>query len=57
MAKLPNVSLKVVVPVLPRGTKEQAMLEEDLCRMGCHMLMEWPWCLKYDTIVVELLND
>ena len=55
MAKLPNASLKVVVPMLPSGAKKQAMLEEDLCQMGCHRLMERPWCLKYNRIIAEWL--
>ena len=57
MAKLPTVALKAVVPVIPKGEKEQAMLEEDLRLMGCHSLMERPWCLKYEKIVVELLSS
>ena len=34
MAKLPTIALKAVVPVIPKGAKEQAMLEEDLRRMA-----------------------
>ena len=55
MAKLPTIALKAVVPNIPREAKERAMLEEDLCRMGCHSLMERPWCLKCKKIVAELL--
>ena len=55
MAKLSTLALKAVVPVVPKGAKEQAMLEEDLCRMGYHGLMERPWCLKYKKIVTEIL--
>ena len=57
MAKLSTVVLKAVISVIPRGAKEKAMLEEDLCRMGCHGLMEQLWCLKYEMIVAELLVD
>ena len=57
MAKLPTVAVKAVVPIVPKGTKERAMLEEDLCQMGCHGLMERPWCLKYKKIVAELLES
>ena len=57
MVKLPIVALKVVVPVIPRGAMERAMLEEDLRRMGCHGLMERPWCLKYEKIMAELLTS
>ena len=54
MAKQVSVALKVVVPVIPRGAEEKAMLEEDLRRMGCHGLMQRPWCIKYEKIVQEL---
>ena len=54
MAKQGTVALKMVSPVIPRGTEEKAMLEEDLKRMGCHGLMLWPWCIKYEKIVQEL---
>ena len=40
MAKLPTVALKAMVLVVPRGAKERVMLEENLCQMGCHGLME-----------------
>ena len=36
MAKQASVALKVVVPVIPRGAEEKAMLKKDLRRMGCH---------------------
>ena len=55
MAKFPIVAFKAVVLMVSRGTKEQAMLEEDLRRMGFHRLMERLWCLKYKKILVELL--
>ena len=55
MAKLSTVALKAVVPVVPRGAKERAMLEENICRMGCHRLMERSWCLKYEKIMAKLL--
>ena len=57
MAKLPNVAFKVVVFVVPSGAKKKVLLEEDLHQMGCHELMECPWCLKYETIMAELLKD
>ena len=55
MAKLLNVSVKAVLPVLPSGAKEQVMLEEDVCRMECHELMQQPRYLKYNWIVAEFL--
>ena len=30
MAKLLAVALKAVIPIIPRGAKEKAMVEEDL---------------------------
>ena len=57
MAKLSSVVLKAVVPVVPRGAKERAMLEDDLRQMGCYGLMERPWCFKYEKVVAELLAD
>ena len=51
MAKQAKVALKAMVPVITRGAEEKAMLEEDLRRMGCHGLMQQPWCIKYEKIV------
>ena len=42
MARQGIVALKMVVPVIPKGAEEKAMLEEDLKRMGCHRLMLRP---------------
>ena len=57
MARLPNVVLKAVILIILRGAKEKAMLEEFLCRMGCHGQMEQPWCFKYKKTVSKLLVD
>ena len=54
MAKQGSVALKTVVLVIPRGVEEKAMLEGDLRKMGCHGLMQRPWCIKYEKIVQEL---
>ena len=54
MAKQASVALKAVVSVISKGAKEKAMLEEDLRRMGCYGLIQWPWCIKYKKIVLEL---
>ena len=40
MAKELSISLKAVVPVIPRGAEEKNMLEEELQQMGCHRLLE-----------------
>ena len=50
-AKQGMVALKMVSPMIPKGADEKAMLEEDLTRMGCHGLMMWLWCIKYEKIV------
>ena len=52
-----SVALKMVVPVIPKGVEEKAMLEEDLKRMGCHKLMLRPWSIKYEKIVLELQQE
>ena len=57
MAKLPNVALKTIVLVDLSRVKEKALLEEDLCWIGCHGLMERPWSLKHESIVAELLVE
>ena len=54
MAKQGTVTLKMVVPVISKGAKEKAMLEEDLRWMECHGLMLRPWSIKYKKIVHEL---
>ena len=54
MAKQGTIALKMVAPVIPRGAKEKAMLEEDLKRMRCHGLMLRLWSIKYEKIVQEL---
>ena len=33
------------------------MLEEDLCQMDCHGLMERLWCLKYEKIVAKMMTN
>ena len=57
MAKQLSVLLKAVVPFIPSRVEKKAMLKEDLHQMGCHGLMEWPWCLKYKEIMAELLQE
>ena len=54
MAKQGTIALKMVVPVIPKGAEEKAMLEEDLRWMRCHGLMLQPWSVKYKRIVQEL---
>ena len=45
------MALKMVVPVIPKGAEEKAMLEKDLRQMGCYGLMLRPWSIKYERIV------
>ena len=57
MTKQGTIALKMVSLVIPRGAEEKTMLKEDLkFRMGCHGLMLWPWSIKYEKIVQELLQ-
>ena len=53
-SKQGTVALKMVSPAVPKGADEKAMLEEDLAQMGCHGLLMWPWCIKYEKVVQEL---
>ena len=53
-SKQGTVALKMVSPIVPKGVDQKAMLEEDLTQMGCHGLMDRPWCIKYEKIVQEL---
>ena len=53
---VPNaVTLRMVVLSIPKTEDEKAMLEEDLRKMDYHRLLEWPWSLKDDAMVLELL--
>ena len=54
--ELPLVTLKMVVLGIPKGEKERSLLEEDLQWIRCHSLLEWPWCLKDEAMVAELLT-
>ena len=45
MVKARAMALKAVVPGVPGNLKEGELLEEDLCRIGCHGFLEKPWNL------------
>ena len=45
-----SVSLKSIVPVVPKDEKEKQQLEEDLTRMGCEGLLMEPWALKSEVM-------
>ena len=57
-AKVENlsVSLKSVVPVVPKDEKENQQLVEDLTRMGCKGLLVEPWALKSEAMAQEFLQ-
>ena len=51
------MALKAVVPSVPKSERDRELLEEDLRRIGCHGIMERPWGLRMEDMVVELLGD
>ena len=40
------VSLKSIIPVVPKNENEKELLVQDLTRMGCEGLLVEPWALK-----------
>ena len=48
MVKAGAISLKAVVPGLPKNSKDRELLEEDLRRIGCHGLLGKPWGLRME---------
>ena len=54
--EVPSVSLKSVVPVVPKNEQEKQQLEDDLKRMRCHGLFLQPWSLKSEVMVQEFLQ-
>ena len=57
MVKARAMALKAVVPGILKSAKDRELLEEDLRQIGCHGLMEKPWRLRMEDMVVELLED
>ena len=57
MVKARVMALKAVVPGIPKSAKDRELLEEDLRQIGCHGLMEKPWGLRMEDLVVELLGE
>ena len=57
MVKAGAMALKAVVPGIPKSAKDRELLEEDLRWIGCHGLMEKPWGLRMEEMVVELLGN
>ena len=50
------LTLRSVVPAIPKELRERAYLEEDLTRIGCIGLMSKPWSVKDDKMVRELVT-
>ena len=48
------LTLRSVVPAIPKESGERAHLEEDLTRIGCIGLMRKPWSVKDERLVREL---
>ena len=48
------LTLRSVVPAIPKEPGERAYLEEDLTRIGCIGLSSKPWTVKDERIVREL---
>ena len=48
------LTLRSVVPAIPKEPRERAHLEEDLTRIRCIRLMSKPWSLKDERMVREL---
>ena len=53
MARSLVVALRMVVLAIPSGAREKALLEKDLCRIGCY----GPWGVKMESMVAELLME
>ena len=47
------VSLKSIVPAIPRNHEEKKLLVEDLTKMGCEGVLLEPWALKSKAMVQE----
>ena len=56
MVKARAMALKAVVPSIPKAVKDRELLEEDLCRIGCHEFLGKPWGLWMEDLVAELLG-
>ena len=57
MVKAGAISLKAVVPGLPKNAKDRELLEEDLRRIGCHGLLRKPWGLRMEEMVAEIIGE
>ena len=48
------ITLRSVVPAIPKEPGDRAHLEEDLTRIGCIGLLSKPWSVKDERMVWEL---
>ena len=51
------LTLRSVVPVIPKEPGERAHLEEDLTRIKCIGLLSKPWSVKDEGMVRELIGS
>ena len=51
-----QISLKALVPVIPKTPTARRELEEDLTRIGCAGLLNKPWNIKNEGMVRELVE-
>ena len=51
-----QISLKALVPVIPKTPTARRELEEDLMRIGCAGLLNKPWNIKDKEMVRELVE-
>ena len=42
VASLPSIALRMVVLRIPKEKKVKSLSEEDLKKMGCHLILERP---------------
>ena len=49
------VSLKSIIPVVPKDEKEKELLVVDLTKMGCRDLLVESWALKSEAMAQEFL--
>ena len=51
------VSLRSIVPVVPKNEEDKRQLMEDLTRIGCKGLLVQPWSLKSEEMAQEFLQE
>ena len=52
-----QISLKALVPVVPKSLTARRELEEDLDQIGCVGLLNKPWSIKDEDLVRELVQE